>query len=138
IFFFGLVVLFAGLGEEIGVTDAIGAFLIGLVLGATRYRNKIETIAIPLRDVFAAFFFLNFGLALDIGTFGQVLIPVAIAVPMTVILNLGAGLLVAWFTGVGFRGGLSLAFILQNRGEFALILATLALAAGLDPRLQSF
>ena len=67
ILFFGLAVLFAGIGEVLGVTDAIGAFLIGLVLGATRYRNQIEHIAIPLRDVFAAFFFLNFGLALDPG-----------------------------------------------------------------------
>src|ERR1700712_212752 len=138
ILFFGLAIMFGGIGEILGVTDAIGAFLIGLVLGATRYRNKIEQIAIPLRDVFGAFFFLNFGLSLNPSTFPEVIWPVVGAVIMTMVLNAGAGQLVAKLNGVGVRGGINAAVILQNRGEFALILATLALAAGLDPRIQSF
>jgi CPA2 family monovalent cation:H+ antiporter-2 len=138
ILFFGFAVLFAGVGEILGVTDAIGAFLIGLVLGATKYRNKIEHIAIPLRDVFAAFFFLNFGLALDPAQFPSVLIPVLAAVLMTIVLNIAAGQFVAWINGFGVQAGINTTVILQNRGEFALILATLSLAAGLDERIQPF
>jgi CPA2 family monovalent cation:H+ antiporter-2 len=138
ILFFGFAVLFAGIGELLGVTDAIGAFLIGLVLGATKYRRKIEQIAIPLRDVFAAFFFLNFGLALDPAKFPSVLLPVGIAVVMTIVLNIGAGQFVAWINGMGVQAGINTTVILQNRGEFALILATLSLAAGLDERIQPF
>lgn len=138
ILFFGFAVLFAGLGEIIGVTDAIGAFLIGLVLGATKYRNKIEHIAIPLRDVFAAFFFLNFGLALDPAKFPSVLVPVLVAVLLTIVLNIAAGQFVAWINGFGVQAGINTTVILQNRGEFALILATLSLAAGLDERIQPF
>ncbi|TAJ47526.1 MAG: cation:proton antiporter [Herbiconiux sp.] len=138
VLFFGLAIMFGGLGEILGVTDAIGAFLIGLVLGATRYRNRIEHIAIPLRDVFGAFFFLNFGLALDISAFPQVIVPVIGAVVMTVVLNIIAGQFVAWLNGLGPQAGINTTAILQNRGEFALILATLALAAGLDSRIQPF
>ncbi|HXH34974.1 MAG TPA: cation:proton antiporter [Plantibacter sp.] len=138
ILFFGLAVAFGGIGELLGVTDAIGAFLIGLVLGATRFRNKIEQIAIPLRDVFGAFFFLNFGLALDASKFGSVLVPVLLAVLMTVVLNVGAGQFVAWLNGLGPQAGINAAVILQNRGEFALILATLSLSAGLNPLIQPF
>ncbi|GAB3616284.1 cation:proton antiporter [Okibacterium endophyticum] len=138
ILFFGLAVLFGGIGELIGVTDAIGAFLIGLLLGATSYRNKIEQVAIPLRDVFGAFFFVNFGLALDVGAFGQVLVPVLVAVVMTLVLNVAAGQFVAWLNGLGPQAGINAAVILQNRGEFALILATLSLSAGLDERIQPF
>lgn len=138
ILFFGLAVAFGGIGELLGVTDAIGAFLIGLVLGATRFRNKIEQIAIPLRDVFGAFFFLNFGLALDATKFGSVLIPVLLAVLMTVVLNVIAGQFVAWLNGLGPQAGINAAVILQNRGEFALILATLSLSAGLNPLIQPF
>ncbi|XUK63496.1 hypothetical protein ABMA10_16140 [Plantibacter sp. RU18] len=116
ILFFGLAVAFGGIGELLGVTDAIGAFLIGLVLGATRFRNKIEQIAIPLRDVFGAFFFLNFGLALDASKFGSVLVPVLLAVLMTVVLNVGAGQFVAWLNGLGPQAGINAAVILQNRG----------------------
>ncbi|MEJ3404385.1 cation:proton antiporter [Rathayibacter sp. YIM 133350] len=138
ILFFGLAVLFGGIGEVLGVTDAIGAFLIGLVLGATRFRNKIEHTALPLRDVFAAFFFLNFGLTMNIADFPGVALPVVLAVVMTIVLNVAAGQLVAWLNKLGPQAGINAAVILQNRGEFALILATLSLGAGLDDRITPF
>jgi CPA2 family monovalent cation:H+ antiporter-2 len=138
ILFFGLAVLFAGIGEQLGVTDAIGAFLIGLVLGATKYRNRFEHIAIPLRDVFAAFFFVNFGLTLNMAEFPRVIGPVLIAVAMTIVLNVLAGQFVAWLNKLGPQAGINTAVILQNRGEFALILATLSVGAGLDARIQPF
>ncbi|MBG6213079.1 MAG: cation:proton antiporter [Cryobacterium sp.] len=138
ILFFGLVVLFAGIGEIIGVTDAIGAFLIGVVLGASSYRAKIERVAVPLRDIFAAFFFLNFGLALDMAQFGSVIVVVLIAIVMTFLLSLFSGALLAWLHKMGPREALNTAAIFVNRGEFTLILATLSVSAGLDPRLQPF
>jgi len=138
VLFFGLAVLFAGLGEVLGVTDAIGAFLIGLIVGASRYRNRVEQFALPMRDVFGAFFFLNFGLGLDPSLFPSVLGPVAAAIGITVALNLVAGQFVAWLNKLGPQAGLNTSFILQNRGEFALILATLSAGAGLNPLLQPF
>jgi CPA2 family monovalent cation:H+ antiporter-2 len=138
ILFFGLAVAFGGIGELLGVSDAIGAFLIGLVLGATRFRGRIEQLALPLRDVFGAFFFLNFGLALDPSTFGAVLVPVAVAVVMTLVINTAGGQLIAWQNKLTPAEGLNASAMLQNRGEFALILATLAVSAGLDDRLTPF
>ncbi|MET3801886.1 hypothetical protein ABID70_001841 [Clavibacter michiganensis] len=64
--------------------------------------------------------------------------PVLVAVLMTVVLNIIAGQFVAWLNGHGAQAGINTAFILQNRGEFALILATLSLSAGLDERIQPF
>ena len=138
VLFFGLAVGFGGVGELLGVSDAIGAFLIGLVLGATRFRSRIEQLALPLRDVFGAFFFLNFGLALDLSTFGEVVLPVTVAVVVTLVVNTLGGQLIAWQNGLTRAEGLNASAMLQNRGEFALILATLATAAGLDPRLTPF
>jgi CPA2 family monovalent cation:H+ antiporter-2 len=138
ILFFGLAVTFGGIGEMIGVSDAIGAFLIGLVLGATRYRTRIEGLALPLRDIFGAFFFLNFGLALNVLEFGDVLWQVAVAVVMTLVVNTAGGQLIAWLNKLTPAEGLNVSAMLTNRGEFALILATLAAAAGLDPRLTPF
>lgn len=138
ILFFGLAVGFGGIGELLGVSDAIGAFLIGLVLGATKFRARIEALALPLRDVFGAFFFLNFGLALDVSTFGEVLVPVGVAVFITLVVNTLGGQLIAWQNKLTQAEGLNASAMLQNRGEFALILATLATGAGLDPRLTPF
>ncbi|GAA4177407.1 cation:proton antiporter [Gryllotalpicola koreensis] len=138
VLFFGLAVVFGGIGELIGVTDAIGAFLIGVVLGATRYHGRIERVTVPLRDIFAAFFFLNFGLDLDIAKFPQVTGVVIVAVVMTLLLNFGASQLIAWMNRFDFTAGINTFVILQNRGEFVLILATLAVGAGLDSRLTPF
>lgn len=138
ILFFGLAVAFGGIGELLGVSDAIGAFLIGLVLGATRFRARIEQLALPLRDVFGAFFFLNFGLALDPSTFGEVVLPVAGAVVMTLVVNTLGGQLIARLNRLTPAEGLNASSMLQNRGEFTLILATLSIGAGLDPRIVPF
>ncbi len=138
ILFFGLAVAFGGIGEMIGVSDAIGAFLIGLVLGATRFRGRIEGLALPMRDVFGAFFFLNFGLALNIAQFGAVVPVVLVAVVMTLVVNTAGGQLIARLNGLTRAQGLNVSGMLQNRGEFALILATLAASAGLDERLTPF
>lgn len=138
ILFFGLAVAFGGIGELIGVSDAIGAFLIGLVLGATRFRARIEQFALPLRDVFGAFFFLNFGLALNIAEFGSVVWPVAVGVVLTLVVNTLGGQLIAVLNRLTPAEGFNVSGMLQNRGEFVLILATLAVAAGLDPRLTPF
>lgn len=135
---FGLAVGFGGVGELLGVSDAIGAFLIGIVLGATRFRARIEQLALPLRDVFAAFFFLNFGLALDPSTFGTVVWPVLGAVALTLVVNTAGGQLIAWLNRLTPAQGLNVSTMLHNRGEFTLILATLAAAAGLDERLTPF
>lgn len=138
ILFFGLAILFAGIGEVIGVTDAIGAFLIGLVLASTRFSSKIGRVAEPLRDVFAAFFFVNFGLTLNIAEFPAVFVVVLLAVAMTLVLNAAAGGLIAWLNRQGAGAALNIAVILMNRGEFTLILATLSIGAGLDTRLEPF
>lgn len=138
ILFFGLAVAFGGIGEMIGVSNAIGAFLIGLVLGASRYRVRIEQLALPLRDIFGAFFFLNFGLALNVSTFGEVLLPAAVAVVLTLVINTAGGQLIAWQNKLTPAQGINVSAMLQNRGEFALILATLAAAEGLDERLTPF
>jgi monovalent cation:H+ antiporter-2, CPA2 family len=136
--FVGLAVLFAGTAEEIGVSDAIGAFLIGLAIGSTPARERVERLVRPLRDVFAAVFFLAFGLYLDPSTFGSVALPVAVAVLLTLLANFVAGLVTARLRGLGTREGVNAALLLLTRGEFALILATMAIAAGLDDRIGPF
>ena len=76
ILFIGLAVLVAGLAEELGVSDAIGAFLAGLIVAETTVKARVEHLVLPLRDAFAAIFFFTFGLTIDPGEFGDVAGPV--------------------------------------------------------------
>ncbi|QNP68396.1 cation:proton antiporter [Streptomyces roseirectus] len=136
--FLGAAVFVAGVSEYLGVADAIGAFMVGLILGATPSGPRIRRLVHPLRDAFAAIFFFAFGLAIDPGDFAAVALPVAVAVVLTLAMNIAAGLVVARLYGYRVREALLIATTLLARGEFALILAAMAANAGLDSRLSPF
>jgi CPA2 family monovalent cation:H+ antiporter-2 len=136
--FVGLAVLVAGLAEELGVSDAIGAFMVGLVLAESPVADRIERLVLPLRDAFAAIFFFVFGLAIDPADIVSVAGPVLLAVALSLVLNIAAGVIGARLYGYGRRAAATIGFTTVARGEFSLILASLAVAAGLDARLGSF
>ncbi|MFF7731895.1 cation:proton antiporter [Streptomyces sp. NPDC007984] len=136
--FLGAAVLVAGVAEVLGVADAIGAFMVGLILAGTPSGPRIRDLVHPLRDAFAAIFFFAFGLSIDPGDIVSVLGPVTAAAALTLVMNILAGLLVARTYHYGIEPAAEIATTLVARGEFALILAAMAASAGLDARLAPF
>ncbi|MFC7305528.1 cation:proton antiporter [Streptomyces monticola] len=136
--FLGAAVFLAGVSEWFGVADAIGAFMVGLMLGSTTSGERIRKLVHPLRDAFGAIFFFAFGLSIDPGDLPVVLWPVLAAVALTLVMNVLAGLSAAKVYGFGAGPAANISATLLARGEFALILATMAAAAGLDDRLSPF
>jgi len=136
--FLGAAVLVAGVSEVLGVADAIGAFMVGLILAGTPSGPRIRSLVHPLRDAFAAIFFFAFGLSIDPGVVTSVAGPVAAAAAVTIVMNIVAGLLVARLYGYGAQPAADIATTLVARGEFALILGAMAASAGLDARLAPF
>ncbi|MGI5438257.1 cation:proton antiporter [Streptomyces shenzhenensis] len=136
--FLGAAVLIAGVSELLGVADAIGAFMVGLILAGTPSGPRIRALVHPLRDAFAAIFFFAFGLAIDPGDLASVAVPVAAAAALTLVMNVAAGLCVARLYRYGPEPAAAIATTLVARGEFALILAAMATGAGLDGRLAPF
>ncbi|WP_432013226.1 cation:proton antiporter [Streptomyces cucumeris] len=136
--FLGAAVLIAGVSEILGVADAIGAFMVGLILAGTPAGPRIRKLVHPLRDAFAAIFFFAFGLAIDPGDMASVAAPVAAAAALTLVVNVAAGLLVARLYHYGAQPAAEIATTLVARGEFALILAAMATSAGLHSRLAPF
>ncbi|MEU0852791.1 cation:proton antiporter [Streptomyces flaveolus] len=136
--FLGAAVLVAGVSELLGVADAIGAFMVGLILAGTPSGSRIRELVHPLRDAFAAIFFFAFGLAIDPGDLASVAGPVAAAAALTLVMNVVAGLCVARVYRYGAEPAAEIATTLVARGEFALILAAMAAGAGLDARLAPF
>ncbi|MBV6509005.1 MAG: K(+)/H(+) antiporter subunit KhtU [Acidimicrobiales bacterium] len=133
--FVGLAVLVAGIASELGVSDAIGAFMIGLIVAETAAAERISRLVLPLRDTFAAVFFFAFGLSIDPADLGSVTAVVAGAVVLTLILNVVAGLITARWYKFSRVAALNISFTTLGRGELSLILASLAIAAGLDERI---
>ncbi|MFD5115066.1 cation:proton antiporter [Streptomyces sp. NPDC058391] len=136
--FLGIAVLVAGVSEWFGVADAIGAFMVGLMLGGTTSGDRIRKLVHPLRDAFGAIFFFAFGLSINPGDLATVLWPVLAAVAVTLVMNVLAGLSAAKIFGFGAGPAANISTTLLARGEFALILATMAAGASLDARLAPF
>ncbi|WP_431923299.1 cation:proton antiporter [Amycolatopsis tucumanensis] len=136
--FVGVAVLGAAVAEELGVSDAIGAFMVGMMLGGSKVAPRIHKLVLPLRDAFGALFFFIFGLSIDPGAVGTVVVPVLIAVALTLALNLAAGAIAAKLHSFDGQAGLNIGLTVLTRGEFSLVLATLAAAAGLDSRVAPF
>jgi monovalent cation:H+ antiporter-2, CPA2 family len=136
--FIGLAVLVAGVAEALGVSEAIGAFMIGVVLAETPSAPRIKRLVFPLRDAFAAVFFFAFGLSIDVGDVASVTGPIAAAVVLSLTLNIVAGFAAARLYRLGAQAATNVGFTILARGEFSLVLAAIAAEAGLDARLSPF
>jgi monovalent cation:H+ antiporter-2, CPA2 family len=126
----GLTLLVAGAAQAMGASAAVGAFLVGLALPAS-FAERARAILGPLRDMFAATFFVAFGLATDPGAILPVL-PAALALAaVTTVTKIGTGWFAAKRDGVAVPGRLRAGTALVARGEFSIVIAGLAVAAGL-------
>jgi len=122
---FGLTLLVAGVAEGINVSAAVGAFLVGIGLSGESARRAHGLLA-PLRDLFAAVFFVFFGLSTDPRDLpGALAVAVALAV-VTASTKFVAGWWAARRAGIGARGRRRTGLALIARGEFSIIIAGLS------------
>ncbi len=134
----GLVVLAAGVAEEVGVSEAIAALLVGLLVAETGLGPRVERLVLPLRDVFGAIFFFVFGVSIRPDLVVDVWAAILVGVVVSLVVNVAAGLVAARRSEMSRSAGLRVGLTLLARGEFSLILAALATAAGLDARVTAF
>jgi CPA2 family monovalent cation:H+ antiporter-2 len=140
---FALVVGLAATARAIGLSEAIGALMAGVILSETGARAEIEERFLSFRDLFAALFFFAFGLTIDVETFGSVGWLVAAAVVLTIVGKVGAGYAAGRVGGFSPRQSLNAGAALVAHGEFTIILAqvgaaNLALAASDRADLAAF
>jgi CPA2 family monovalent cation:H+ antiporter-2 len=130
----GVSLVIGALADRLGVSAAVAAFLIGLVLSGEAAERAARLLH-PLRDLFAAAFFLFFGLQVDIGALG----PVAWAAVGLGAVGAATKVATGWWAarsdGIGRWGRRRAAAMLVARGEFSIVIAELAIAAGLDARI---
>ena len=125
---FGFVIGMAALAEQIGVSDAVGALMAGVVLSESGVREEIEERFFALRDVFAALFFFVFGLSIDLAALDDLGWVLVAGVALTVVGKVGVGLGAAALGGLSRRQGLNAGAALVAHGEFTIIIAQLAAA----------
>jgi CPA2 family monovalent cation:H+ antiporter-2 len=120
---FGLTLLVGGLAEKVQVSAAIGAFLIGLALSGP-VQARASSIVGPLRDLFAATFFLFFSFSVDPSDLVKVLAPAA---ALTAV-GIAGKVLAGWWAARAIAAGpgrLRAGTVLIARGEFSIVIAAL-------------
>ncbi len=127
----GLVLVVAGLADRLRVSAGIGAFLVGIAISGPMVKQTRQQLG-PLRDLFAAVFFLFFGLQIDPGSLLPVLVPAACLGGATALTKLVTGWWAARRAAIGPIGRLRAGAVLVPRGEFSIVLAGLGVAAGLE------
>jgi len=128
----GLAMLIAGLAALVQVSSAVGAFLVGIAISG-EVAKMAQKYLRPVRDLFAAFFFLVFGLTTDATNIPAVLLPAAILAVVTIGTKILSGYLGARRAGIGRAGRWRAGLALTPRGEFSIIIAGLAVSAGVEP-----
>jgi CPA2 family monovalent cation:H+ antiporter-2 len=130
----GLTLLVAGLAQRLQVSTAVGAFLVGIALSG-EVAEGAQVLLSPLRDLFAAVFFVFFGLSTDPAKIPPVLLPAVLLAAVTVVTKIATGYWATRRAGIAARGRWRAGGALVARGEFSLIIAGLAVAAQLEPQL---
>ncbi|GAA2869939.1 cation:proton antiporter [Nonomuraea rubra] len=130
----GLALLVAGLAQQLQVSAAVGAFLVGIALSGQLAEDAHALLA-PLRDLFAAVFFVFFGLQTDPAKILPVAGLAALLALVSMITKLLTGMYAARRAGIAKAGQARAGIALIPRGEFNIVIAGLAVGAGVHPDL---
>ena len=118
------------IGDALGFSKEVGAFVAGVALASSPFREAIGNRLVPLRDFLLVFFFIKLGATLELGSLGKQIVPALI---FSAFVLVGNPLIVMAIMGImgyrkrtGFLAGLTVAQI----SEFSLILAAMGVALG--------
>ncbi len=131
---FGLTLLVGGLAQRVHVSAAIGAFLVGLALSGT-VQSRAHSLIRPLRDLFAATFFLFFSFQIDVSDLATLVIPAAALLVVTGAGKLLVGRVATASQGLSSTARLRAGTALLARGEFSVVIASLGVDTAHGPEL---
>jgi monovalent cation:H+ antiporter-2, CPA2 family len=116
----------AVLTDQFGLSTAMGAFLAGILIAETEYRNKVEASIIPFKSLLLGLFFLSVGMSIDVQfIFSKIYQVLLISVALLLVKGVVIFSLCKLFK---FRFGAAIhsALLLSQGGEFAFILFNLS------------
>jgi CPA2 family monovalent cation:H+ antiporter-2 len=126
----GVTTLVAGAALTAGLSEAVAAFFVGTAFSGTGHAERIEHVVAPARDFFAAVFFFSIGLATDVTLLAGVAGLLLAAVVVTTVGKLASGTLSGRVYGLDRVRSARVGVGLVPRGEFSLVIATLAVSVG--------
>ncbi len=123
VFSVGLAFGMALLSMYIGLSMAIGAFLMGMMIAASRKSKEINHKIEPMRDLFMAIFFISTGMEISVASLADNILLIVIIYVLFAVLKIATVFLAYWVGGESCRNGFLSATGLVAMGEFAFIIA---------------
>jgi CPA2 family monovalent cation:H+ antiporter-2 len=118
----------ASIALAVGLSEAIGAFLAGVVVGATGLKERASRTLRPFQTLFAALFFVAFGMRVELNNLGDVAMPAFFLVLLGLATKACGGFLAGRSVGYSSRLSLVVGLSLIPKGEFSIVLAAMAAA----------
>ncbi len=129
LFALGFVVLFAGFTQFIGLSEALGAFLLGVIIAESGKEEELEKALYSIRDWAVAMFFFIFGTSINFAAISfdkKLIIAIVIIVVLSIIGKFLTGYIGGMIAGLPKRAALITGFTIINRGEFSVVMGKFA------------
>jgi len=135
----GLAFSMAIFSRWVGFSEAIGAFVMGVIVSESRYVGDVVRRVEPVRDLFGAMFFISVGMLVDPEFFTDTgfLFTALIITAVFVISKMLACSLSSFVCGFGARNSLGAGLGMIAIGEFSLMIAAVAMDADIDPSIYN-
>lgn len=124
-----LVLLFSLGAQRLGFPEAVAAFLLGMMVAESRYRERVESTLGSWHQVAAAAFFLDVGLHVELASAWRHLPAALLLLVATSATQAASGFVAGRLSGLSLRGSVGHGLMLLPRGEFSLVIVGLAAAA---------
>ena len=116
--------------EEAGFSSALGAFVMGSILAETVESHRIEKLMTPLKNVFAAIFFISVGMLINPASLAEYWVSIAYVSLVIIVGMILFGTLGCWWGGQTMRDSMLTSFSFVQIGEFSFIIASLGTNLG--------
>ena len=116
--------------EEAGFSSALGAFVMGSILAETVESHRIEKLMTPLKNVFAAIFFVSVGMLINPSSLVEYWSSILLVCVVIIIGMILFGTLGCWWGGETMRDSMLTSFSFVQIGEFSFIIASLGTSLG--------
>ena len=116
-----------------GLSVALGAFLIGLLLGETEFKHQLEVDLEPFKGLLLGLFFMTVGMEINLKAVYELSQHVALGVAGVLLLKLCIAVLACRISQKEWRTCLQSAFLLAPAGEFAFVIIAAAQKASAFP-----
>ena len=116
--------------EEAGFSSALVAFVMGSILAETVESHRIEKLMTPLKNVFAAIFFISVGMLINPASLAEYWVSIAYVSLVIIVGMILFGTLGCWWGGQTMRDSMLTSFSFVQIGEFSFIIASLGTNLG--------